>query len=222
MPSLALPGGLPALSIRRFCGTKGSSPTDNVDESCFDTLYAPNDAPRRGRARGTISTDPLSRRPRQGVPLRDVGSALRESGLEASSLTMEITECQWMEDSEENGAVMRELRAMGVRFAVDDFGKGYSSMSYLRRLPVDFLKIDRSFVAGLGENPASTVLVEAMVTMAHTLGLEAVGEGVETADQLEQLERIGCDIVQGYHLARPLLGEAVDLLLAEEPGGLAS
>ena len=146
-----------------------------------------------------------------------MGSALRESGLEASSLTMEITECQWMEDSEENGAVMRELQALGVRFAVDDFGKGYSSMSYLRRLPVDFLKIDRSFVAGLGEDPASAALVEAMVTMAHTLGLEAVGEGVETAGQLEQLERMGSDLAQGDHLARPLPAEAVGPRLAEEP-----
>jgi EAL domain-containing protein (putative c-di-GMP-specific phosphodiesterase class I) len=102
-----------------------------------------------------------------------------------------------------------------VRLAIDDFGKGYSSLSYLKMLPVNILKIDRSFVEGLGKDPRDTTIVEAMVSLARSLGLEAVGEGVETAEQLEYLEAVGCELAQGFHLARPLPREEVEFLLAE-------
>jgi EAL domain-containing protein (putative c-di-GMP-specific phosphodiesterase class I) len=113
--------------------------------------------------------------------------------------------------------VFGELKALGVRLVIDDFGREYSSLSYLKRLPVDGLKIDDSFVEGLGEDPTNTTIVEAVISLAHSLGLEVTGEGVDTAEKLEHLRRMGCDLVQGYHLAGPLPSEEVESLLADQP-----
>jgi diguanylate cyclase (GGDEF)-like protein/PAS domain S-box-containing protein len=146
--------------------------------------------------------------------IQDVGSALSESGLGPGNLVLEITESTLMQDTEANEILTGELKALGVRLAIDDFGREYSSLSYLKRLPVDVLKIDRSFVENLGKDPRDTTIVEAMVSLSHSLGLEAVGEGVENAEQLEHLRKMGCDLVQGHYLARPLPGEEVDSLLA--------
>jgi len=147
--------------------------------------------------------------------LHDVGSALGESGLEARSLALEITESALVKDMQTGMTLLKELRQEGIRFALDDFGSEYSSLSYLMRLPVDFVKIDKSFVWGLGEDPRAAVIVEAIISLAHSLGLEAVGEGVESAEQLEGLRSMGCDLAQGYHLARPLPPEDVPEFLAE-------
>ena len=112
--------------------------------------------------------------------------------------------------------VFRELKVLGVRLAIDDFGKEYSSLSYLKRLPVDGLKIDRLFLESLGEDPTNTTIVEAVISLAHSLGLDVTGEGVESAEQLELLRGMGCDFAQGYHLARPLPSEEVEPLLADQ------
>jgi len=109
--------------------------------------------------------------------------------------------------------LLRELRGLGVRVALDDFGSDYSSLSYLMRLPVDFVKIDGSFARCPGETPKARVIVEAIISLAHSLGLSAVGEGVESAEQLEHLRSMGCDLVQGYHLARPMPAEELERLL---------
>ncbi len=146
--------------------------------------------------------------------LRDVGSALRESGIEARSLVLEITEGTLVKDMETGMSLLKELRDLGVRFALDDFGSEYSSLTYLMRLPVDFVKIDKSFVWGLGEDPKALTIVEAIISLAHSLGLEAVGEGVESAEQLEHLRRMGCDLVQGYHFKKPLPPKAMEEFLA--------
>ncbi len=130
-------------------------------------------------------------------------------------MVLEITESTLIQDTESTEAVLGELEALGVRLAIDDFGKGYSSLSYLKMLPVNVLKIDRYFVEGLGKDPRDTTIVEAMVSLAHSLGLEAVGEGVETAEQLEHLEAMGCELAQGFYLARPLPRDEVELLLAD-------
>jgi len=147
--------------------------------------------------------------------LHDVGSALGESGLEARSLALEITESALVKDIKTSMTVLKELRKEGIRFALDDFGSEYSSLSYLMRLPVDFVKVDKSFVWGLGKDPRAEVIVEAIISLAHSLGLEVVGEGVESAEQLESLRSMGCDLVQGYHLAKPLPPEDVPKFLAE-------
>jgi EAL domain-containing protein (putative c-di-GMP-specific phosphodiesterase class I) len=146
--------------------------------------------------------------------LQEVRSALRESGLEADNLILEITEGTLLKDTQEIGTVLGEVKALGVRLEIDDFGKEYSSLSYLNRLPVNGLKIDRLFLESFGENPSNMLIVEAVISLAHSLGLEVTGEGVQSAEQLELLRGMGCDFVQGYHLARPLPKEEVASLLA--------
>ena len=147
--------------------------------------------------------------------LQDVRSALGESGLAPGSLILEITEGTLLKDTEVIETVFEGLVALGVRLAIDDFGKEYSSLSYLNRLPVDGLKIDRLFLESLGENPRNTIVVEGVISLAHSLGLEVTGEGVESAEQLELLKGMGCDFAQGCHLARPLPREEVEPLLAD-------
>src|SRR5829696_479448 len=149
--------------------------------------------------------------------LKDVRSALEESDLEPGSLILEITEGALLKDTQEIKTIFEELKALGVRLDIDDFGKDYSSLSYLKQLPVDDLKINGSFVESLGEDPTNTTIVETMISLAHSLDLEVTGEGVESAEQLEHLRRLGCDLVQGYHLARPLPSEEVEPLLGDRP-----
>jgi len=148
--------------------------------------------------------------------LKDVKSALRESGLEAGSLVLEITESTLLKDTNVIETVFGELKVLGVRLIIDDFGEEYSSLSYLNRLPVDGLKIAGSFVESLGKDPSFTTIVEAVIKLAHSLDLEVTGEGVESAEQLENLRSIGCDFAQGYHLARPVPSEELDRLLANQ------
>lgn len=135
--------------------------------------------------------------------LREVAAALEESGLDPGLLVLEITESATVQDAETTIGKLRQLKDLGVRLAIDDFGTGYSSLAYLRRFPVDRLKVDRSFVAGLGRNVEDTAIVASVIGLAHTFGLEAVAEGVETVGQLEELARLGCDLAQGYNWARP-------------------
>ena len=123
-------------------------------------------------------------------------------GAPPSSLTLEITENLVMSDPDRAARCLDELSDMGVRLVIDDFGKGYSSLSYLRRLPVDEIKIDRSFLLGLADGEDST-LVRCMIDLAHNLGMTAVAEGVETESVCEQLIDLNCDAVQGYHIFRP-------------------
>ncbi len=144
---------------------------------------------------------------------RDVARALGESGLDPGCLILEITESVLMEDAPSTIDTLGELKALGVGIAVDDFGTGYSSLAYLRRFPVDYLKVDRSFVADLGEAPDDTVLVSGIVDLAHALGLSVVAEGVETEGQLGMLRGMGCELAQGFHFARPMPGEEAGVLL---------
>jgi diguanylate cyclase (GGDEF)-like protein/PAS domain S-box-containing protein len=133
-----------------------------------------------------------------------VAEILDETGLDPGSLVLEITEDAVMEDAQSAIGALKKLKGSGIKLAIDDFGTGYSSLSYLRRLPVDYLKIDRSFVERLGENPRDAEIVSGTITLAHTLGLEVIAEGVENAVQLERLREMGCDLAQGNHFSRPL------------------
>jgi EAL domain-containing protein (putative c-di-GMP-specific phosphodiesterase class I) len=145
---------------------------------------------------------------------RTVEAVLRETGLEASSLSLDITETGYIKALEGNTAALDELKRLGVRISIDDFGVGYSSLSYLKRLPADTLKIDKSFVRGLGEDEKGTVIIQMIADLARTLGMEIVAEGVESEEQAERLREMGCDLAQGYHFAEPLPREAVSGFLA--------
>jgi len=111
-----------------------------------------------------------------------------------------------------------QLKSLGVRLAVDDFGTGYSSFAYLRRFPVDILKIDKSFVDGVATEPTASALVDAMIRIGKTLRLETVAEGVEKPDQAERLRSLECDLGQGYLFARPLPSETISELLRDRAG----
>ncbi|HEY3500836.1 MAG TPA: EAL domain-containing protein [Polyangiaceae bacterium] len=146
-----------------------------------------------------------------------VRAALAETGVVPKSLELEITEGSLMEDTRYAASVLNELRQIGVRVAIDDFGTGYSSLGYLRVLPVDMLKIDRSFVRDVTENQDSAAIAAAILAMSHSLRLEAVAEGVETRAQLDFLVQHGCPLVQGFLYSRPLPGpEFVAWLRARE------
>ena len=133
-----------------------------------------------------------------------IRQVLEESGLQASCLELEITESLVMDDVELAIATMRELEAMGVQLAIDDFGTGYSSLAYLKRFPVDVLKIDQSFVRDIETDAGSAAMVAAIVSLAHDLGMRVIAEGVETVAQREFLRERGCDESQGYLFSRPL------------------
>ena len=144
-------------------------------------------------------------------------SAIARHGVDASRVDVELTEHTLMGEVDLVNERLRALKAMGLQIAIDDFGTGYSSLAYLRRFPVDLLKIDRTFVEGLGERPEDAAIVRAIVTLADSLALKVVAEGVETAAQLAELRSIGCSMGQGYHFARPLPEAEVLALLASGP-----
>lgn len=133
-----------------------------------------------------------------------IENVLRKTGLNPSCLEVELTEGLAMEDVKQTVITLNTLNAIGVSIAIDDFGTGYSSLAYLKRFPVDFLKIDQSFVRDIGASADSAAIVKTIIAMAHNLQLEVVGEGVETAEQLEFLRQHVCEEVQGYLFSRPL------------------
>ena len=155
-----------------------------------------------------------------------VGAALAAHEVDAGLLCLEITEETLVDDPERAIATMHQLKELGVRLSIDDFGTGYSSMAYLKTLPVDEVKIDRTFVMDMVTSPRDGSLVLSVVDLAHRLGLAVVGEGVEDAATLQALGATGCDLAQGYHLARPMpesdvLAWSRDRSLEHSPGASA-
>jgi len=143
-----------------------------------------------------------------------IEESMRKAGLGAGSLGLDVTESAFIDALEGNARALDRIKRMGVRISIDDFGTGYSSLSYLKRLPADTIKIDKSFVGGLGEDPEDTAIVRMTIELAHTLGMEVIAEGVETEGQAELLKEMGCDMAQGYHFAKPLPPEAALEFLA--------
>jgi PAS domain S-box-containing protein/diguanylate cyclase (GGDEF)-like protein len=141
--------------------------------------------------------------------VQDVRLALASQEGLMPALELEITESLLMEDIERNIERLKTMRELGVTFAIDDFGTGYSSLNYLARLPMDMLKIDRSFVVGMTQNPESRTIVSTIISLAHSLGLKVVAEGVETKDQLDLLRLLQCDEVQGFLLSRPVASDEI-------------
>jgi diguanylate cyclase (GGDEF)-like protein/PAS domain S-box-containing protein len=145
--------------------------------------------------------------------VEEVARILRTTGLPPGCLKMEITEGVVMRDVESTITTLWRLKELGIRIAIDDFGTGYSSLGYLKRLPLDVLKIDRSFVSGLGHNPEDAAIVRAIIAMAKSLSLAVTGEGVESEEQANLLKAWGCDRGQGYYYGKPLDGAATAALL---------
>ncbi len=133
-----------------------------------------------------------------------VERAIASSGLDPQALTLEITETALMRNADETARRLREIKDLGVRIAIDDFGTGYSSLSHLQRFPVDALKIDRSFLTQLAENPEGETLIRTLVQLGKALNIETLAEGIERANELALLQEENCDSGQGYLFARPL------------------
>ena len=144
-----------------------------------------------------------------------VSATLDEFSLDARAVCLEITESVMVQDIDTTRKALVGLKAIGVQIAIDDFGTGYSALTYLKTLPVDTLKIDRSFVRDLGTNTRDRAIVQAIVALAHALGLEVVAEGVETATAASTLLDLGCHRAQGFLLSRPLDSTAMESLLAK-------
>jgi EAL domain-containing protein (putative c-di-GMP-specific phosphodiesterase class I) len=153
---------------------------------------------------GAVSVNVSARQLSAGSFADSVSDAISRNHLSPGALSFEITESVLMEDVELAIESLVGLKALGVQIAVDDFGTGYSSLAYLKRLPLDNLKIDRAFVDGLGTDPNDSAIVAAVVAVAGALGLSVTAEGVETDVQWDELRRLGCDRAQGFRFARPL------------------
>ena len=179
-----------------------------LDESCKQ-VAAWNRA-HLDRAPLSVAVNLSARQMSAADLTRLVLTALNDSGLEPGLLCLEITESVLMEDVGASRSVLQSLKELGVRLGIDDFGTGYSSLLYLRRFPVDFLKVDRSFVSGLGENSEDGAIVAGVLGLAHALGVGAIAEGVEKPEQADKLAGMGCEQAQGYLWSRPLPPEELE------------
>jgi EAL domain-containing protein (putative c-di-GMP-specific phosphodiesterase class I) len=145
-----------------------------------------------------------------------VKSILVRTGVQPGTVWLELTESVFMEDVDYFAAALAGLKDLGIQLAIDDFGTGYSSLSYLKRFPLDAVKVDRTFVDGLGTDPHDSALVAAIIAMAEALELDIVAEGVETREQLTNLQRLHCPRAQGFCLARPMPALAMNRLQAKQ------
>ena len=149
--------------------------------------------------------------------LDDVVTTIAETRINARQIELEVTESVMMREPEEAAKLLRSLKTIGVRLTIDDFGTGYSSLAYLKRLPIDCVKIDASFVRGIPVDASDVAITETVIAMSHGLGLKVVAEGVENRDQMRFLEARGCDEMQGFYFARPLTADNLAAYLRQEP-----
>ncbi len=184
-----------------------------LTESCRQ-LCAWNE---RGSGRLEMAVNVSPRQLRSPDLVDQVSAILANTGVNPSHLCLEITEGALMHDPAAAEQILRSLKGLGLRLAIDDFGTGYSSLSYLRRFPIDVLKIDRSFVSQLGIDPESTAIVTSVIHLAKSLDLEVVAEGIETTEQLAQLELLGCPRAQGYYWSRAVPAEEIERKLKLTP-----
>ena len=174
-------------------------------------------AARGGRPPLRVSVNLSPRQLAQPDLVDDVRTIIADTGLPPELLNLEITESMTMDDPEFAVGVLNRLRALGIRISVDDFGTGFSSLSYLHRLPLQVLKIDRSFIARMETNMESLQIVNTIVVLARSLGLEVVAEGAETAQDVDRLRLMGCNFYQGFHYSPPVPEERLLSLLAASP-----
>jgi EAL domain-containing protein (putative c-di-GMP-specific phosphodiesterase class I) len=170
-----------------------------------------NDAPR------VMCVNVSCRQFAQADLIAEIQSILKDTGLESSSLHLEITESAFIGDVRAANTTLNRLQSLGVEWSIDDFGTGYSSLSYLHRLQAGTVKIDRSFVSRVGHGDRGAEMVSAIVGLAHSFGMDVVAEGVETAEQLGCVRRLGCDYVQGFYFSKAIEAAAVEALIAAQP-----
>jgi EAL domain-containing protein (putative c-di-GMP-specific phosphodiesterase class I) len=147
-----------------------------------------------------------------------IKTVLQETGIAPHLVSFEIMETVAMEDAENALMVLSELKALGVRLSIDDFGTGYSSLSRLPRLPIDALKIDRSFISNLQHENENLEIVRLIIMLAHSIGLNVVAEGTETENQIDVLKRLGCEMAQGYFYSPPVSAQSASDLLMSDAG----
>ncbi len=184
-----------------------------LEEACRQVKTWEQTCPEAGSL--TVSVNLSPRQFRQPDLADQVGAAVARFGLRPKQLCMEVTEGVMVEDVDSATVTLGKLHALGVSVSIDDFGTGYSSLSYLQRFPIDFVKIDRSFILGLADdNTVDTEIVRSVIRLAAAIGIQAVAEGVETDSQLWRLRDLDCPLAQGYHFARPQPAAAVELMLS--------
>jgi diguanylate cyclase (GGDEF)-like protein/PAS domain S-box-containing protein len=176
----------------------------DADPACAELGMSVNVSVKQLRSPGIVDT---------------VARAIERAGIAACRLTVEMTESVFVDDLDAIRDVLTELRALGVRIAVDDFGTGYSSLVYLKRLPLDTLKIDQGFVEGLGTDACDAAIVASALSVSGALGLLAVAEGVETPEQLASLRALGCDAAQGFYFSEPITGTELFDFVSPHPDG---
>ncbi|PYQ47402.1 MAG: hypothetical protein DMF59_18995, partial [Acidobacteria bacterium] len=158
----------------------------------------------------TVAVNLSARQFQQPNLTEEIAEVLEETGLEAKYLELEITESNAMQNADNTIYTLRELKALGVRISMDDFGTGYSSLNYLKRFPIDTLKLDQSFVREITSNPTDAAIATAVIAMAHSLDLKVIGEGVEKEDQFQFLQSQRCDYIQGYLFSPPMAVEKIE------------
>jgi len=163
-----------------------------------------------------LSVNFSARQFQQPTFITDVSHILKETNLDPRWLELELTESSIMKDPEEAIEKLHELKLMGINVAIDDFGTGYSSLNYLKRFPIDTLKIDRTFVSDVCKDPHDTAIVRAIIDLGHALDLTVIAEGVETKEQLQYLSALECDVVQGFLFSKALTAKAFEELLIEQ------
>jgi EAL domain-containing protein (putative c-di-GMP-specific phosphodiesterase class I) len=163
----------------------------------------------------TVSVNLSAKQCAQTDLVQRVAGILQNTGLDASSLKLELTESMIVEDAASTATTLSELRALGVQVQIDDFGTGYSSLSYLQRLPIDTLKIDRTFVSRIGKDGNGSEIVRTILALAHDLGMKVVAEGIETDEQLSKLKSMECEYGQGYLFTKPIDSQTARTWLAK-------
>ncbi len=170
----------------------------------------------KGLAAMRVSVNFSARQFQQSTFIADVAHILKETNLDPRWLELELTESSIMKDPEEAIEKLHELKLMGISVAIDDFGTGYSSLNYLKRFPIDTLKIDKTFVSDVCKDPHDTAIVRAIINLGHALDLTVVAEGVETKEQLQYLSALECDVLQGFLFSKALSAKAFEELLIEQ------
>ncbi|MGH2894793.1 MAG: EAL domain-containing protein, partial [Solirubrobacteraceae bacterium] len=169
----------------------------------------------RGFPQVPVAVNISARQFNEGHLVESILSILEDTGMDPQFLELEITESMIMSDPERALSTVSRLSALGARLSVDDFGTGYSSLANLRKMPINELKIDRSFVSPMLRNESDLIIVRSTINLGHDLGLNVIAEGVEDSPTLDELAVLGCDLAQGYHVSKPMPADAFNNWLTE-------